>query len=280
MFELRNTSVKHLGKTLLNDISITVPPGEVLAIIGPNGSGKSTLLKTLSADLSPSSGQILLEEKPLHQFSKKQLAKVRAVLPQSADMYFPFSVQEIVEMGRTPHSSRSLSLEDKQIIAESMAITQVEHLQHRSINYLSGGERQRVQLARVLCQILGSSTDSNRYLLLDEPTSALDLSHQHHVLQIVRQLTKQHHIGIMIILHDLNLAALYADKIAVLKAGHISHYGRPDQILQAPNIQGVFGISVNVTAHPLHDCQLIIANRDAAYSNDPAHATSVQSNNG
>ncbi|PWQ95179.1 heme ABC transporter ATP-binding protein [Leucothrix arctica] len=263
MFKLQNICVQHLGKKLLNDISLEVTAGNVLAVIGPNGSGKSTLLKTLSADLHPTSGLIQLDGKPLHQYSKKQLAQVRAVLPQSASLHFPFSVREIVEMGRVPHSGRSLNAEDKRIVAEAMAIVQIEHLKHRSITYLSGGERQRVQLARVLCQVLNSSNEK-RYLLLDEPTSALDLSHQHQVLQIVRLLAEKYNVGVMIILHDLNLAALYADHIAVLKDGGISHYGAPDEILQATNIRDVFDISVDVAPHPSHDCQLIISNRNTA----------------
>ena len=260
MFKLHNVCIERSGKQLLKNISFDLSPGEVLAVIGPNGAGKSTLLKTLSADLSPASGNIQLDDKALHQYSKKQLAQIRAVLPQSAEMHFPFTVQEIVEMGRTPHSNRSLSTLDKNIVMQSMEITQIADLKDRSITYLSGGERQRVQLARVLCQILGAE-HNNRYLLLDEPTSALDLSHQHHVLSIVGELAKQHGIGVMVILHDLNLAALYADKVVVLKKGEVTHYGSPDDILQAQPIQNVFGISVAATRHPSHACQLIISNR-------------------
>ena len=260
MIQLNNIYVEHLGKPLLHNISLEVNTGQVLAVIGPNGSGKSTLLKTLSADMVPSSGEIQLDEKPLQNYSKQQLAQVRAVLPQSASMYFPFSVREIVEMGRIPHSGRSLNAEDKRIIAEAMEIVQIDHLKHRSINFLSGGERQRVQLARVLCQVLNASNEK-RYLLLDEPTSALDPAHQHHVLQIVRLLAEQYNVGVMIILHDLNLAALYADNMAVLKNGRLSHYGSPKEILDAHHIQNVFDISVDVTAHPSHDCKLIISNR-------------------
>lgn len=259
MLEARKIVVGIGGKRLLDEITLCVKPGEVLAVVGPNGAGKSTLLKTMCGDLKPQHGIITMNGTELDDWPIAELARVRGVLPQNSTLSFPFTVLEVVAMGRCPHRRNGDPAHDEAIVRQAMALTDTERFVDRIYTTLSGGERQRVQLTRVLAQIWEPAGDLPRYLLLDEPTSALDLAHQHSVLAIARRFADRFQAGVLAILHDLNLAALYADRIAVLHSGRLMAFDSPERVLDADLIMEIFGYPVTVAAHPVQtDCPLVI----------------------
>jgi iron complex transport system ATP-binding protein len=244
------------GARLLHGASLAVRAGEVLAVLGPNGAGKSTLLKCLGGELSPSRGSVHLNGQPLNDWSPGESALRRAVLPQHSPLSFPFTALEVTLMGRIPHGGPGPG--DVGIAAEAMSAAAVEHLADRSYTTLSGGERQRVHLARVLAQIWEPlPAHEPRYLLLDEPTASLDPAHQHATLTLARQWARRD-VGVVVVLHDLNLAAQYSDRVAVLKAGQILATGTPADVLQPSLIAEAFGLAVHVLAHPDLGCPLIV----------------------
>ncbi|MCQ3931197.1 MAG: heme ABC transporter ATP-binding protein [Chloroflexi bacterium] len=241
----------HIGKaTLVRDISLQVNGGEILAIVGPNGAGKTTLLKLLAGDLYPQSGQVLLNGQPLHHHKPLELARQRAVMPQQASVSLDFTAYEVALMGRHPHIRGSETREDHRIVEEALHRTEVLHLREQLYATLSGGEKARVTLARVLAQ-------QTPILLLDEPTSTLDLRHQHMTMQIMRERAKTG-VAVVAVLHDLNLAAMYADRVGMIHSGRLEFIGTPDEVLTAANIHAVFGLAVEVLSHPTHQCPLIV----------------------
>jgi iron complex transport system ATP-binding protein len=234
-----------------------VKPGEVVAVTGPNGAGKSTLLKVLTGELKPTSGTVFMQERALSLWPLRERARLRAVLPQDFMLSFPFMALEVVLMGRSPHGHGE-SRRDYDIAYQALALTGVGNLAGRLYPTLSGGERQRVQLARVLAQIWEAPVDGrSRYLLLDEPTASLDLSHQHATLRIARDFARQG-AGVLAVLHDLNLAAQYADRIVILQAGRMLADGPPLQVLQPELIDRAFAMPVMVIPHPLQNCPLVV----------------------
>lgn len=253
---VENLTVNIGTLNLIKSVSLEVKSGKILAIIGPNGAGKSTLLKALVGEIPATSGDISINGCSLSDWHKRDLAKLRAVLPQKSTLSFAFTVEDVVLMGRTPHLQGIETKDDYAIVAEAMYMTGIDHLANRTYITLSGGEQQRVQLARVLAQIW--SSDAPRYLLLDEPTNNLDLAHQHSILTLAQQFTKQN-VGVLTVLHDLNLAAQYADDILVLKDGQTVAQGLPENVLTPPIIQSTFDLPVIVQEHPCYDCPLIIA---------------------
>lgn len=250
-------------KTLVNDVSVSVKPGQIVVVVGANGAGKSTLLKLLAGELDPFAGEVTIDGLPVRQWDKRELAKVRAVLPQASQLSFGFTALEVVLIGRTPHIRGRERPEDFMIAQEALAAAHVEHLAHRSYTTLSGGERQRVQLARVLAQVWQGHEP--RYLLLDEPTNNLDLAHQHGTLEIAAEFS-QRGVGVLAILHDLNLAAQYADHIVVMQAGQLLASGYPQMVLTPEIIQQAFAMSVMIEQHPCLDCPLVIAMPQTTYT--------------
>lgn len=245
-----NLRLERGGRALLDDVSLTVAAGEVLAVLGPNGAGKSSLRKALSGEWQPSRGTVTLNDKPLTQWPLADLARMRAVLPQDSTLNFPFTVLEVALLGRTPHLRGRERPHDLTVARAALEAAEASHLATRLYPTLSGGERQRVQLARVLAQVWDAPQDgAARYLLLDEPTSNLDLAHQHQTLAIARRFAAQG-VGVFIILHDLNLAAQYADRLLLLKAGRVVVTGSPVEVLQAELLREVFQLPVIVTHHP------------------------------
>ena len=221
------------GRPLLATVHTQFVPGCVTAILGPNGAGKSTLLAMLSGQRAPRSGHVWMGGQPVSGKGAQALARQRAVLPQDTAVAFDFTVQEVVEMGRFPHRQQP-SRHEARIVAKAMEATGVAHLAGRSINTLSGGERARSHLARALAQIWEPLPNgATRWLLLDEPTAALDLAHQHHTLALVRRWAVDQGVGVVAVLHDLNLALRYAH----------------DSLLLAPGLAGPRG--VQATAHLL-----------------------------
>jgi len=246
-------SVSRGAKTVLSDISLELRPGEVFGVLGANGAGKSTLLAALCGELAASAGRVSLHGKPLGDWADCKRAQQLAVLPQSSNLNFAFRVEEVVTMGRLPHASGKQH--DDEIVQAALAQVDAGHLLGRSYLELSGGERQRVHLARVLAQLWPGENGS--VLLLDEPTSMLDPLHQQQTLQAVRELAKCG-AAILVILHDLNLAARYCDRLLLLKDGRSERQGSIREVLQVAPLKAVFGLDLLILAHPEQDCPLIV----------------------
>ncbi|EXJ16452.1 hemin ABC transporter ATP binding protein [Imhoffiella purpurea] len=250
------------GRALIDGVSLTLNPGEVLVILGANGAGKSTLLRCLSGELRPDAGEIRLNGVPLAAWSSGDCARRRAILPQQSPLNFPFTALEVAAMGRIPHGGPGPG--DTRIAAAALAAAEAEHLAERRYTTLSGGERQRVHLARILAQLWSPlPNDEPRYLLLDEPTASLDLAHQHATLALARRWTDRN-IGVLVVLHDLNLAAQYGDRIALMKQGRLLALDRPRAVLEPPLIEQAFGLPVSVIPHPEMGCPLVIPRQIAA----------------
>ena len=241
---------------VLKGVSLDVIAGEVLALVGPNGAGKSTLLSALAGDLTPHAGSIELDGRPIGDWTHTDMSRRRAVLPQQHRLGFGFTVTEVVRMGRAPWARTDRCLHDEQAIARAMEICDVEDFADRSFASLSGGEQARVALARVLAQ--ETST-----IMLDEPTAALDLQHQETVMQIAAARAAAGS-GVVVVLHDLGLAAAYSDRVALLSGGEMIACGRPDNVLTAGLLSEVYRYPVEVIRHPETGRQLILPHRVAA----------------
>ncbi|MEQ8676992.1 MAG: heme ABC transporter ATP-binding protein [Aggregatilineales bacterium] len=262
--EAQSVTVSIRGKTIVQDVSLCIEPGQFVAIVGANGAGKSTFINVMSGDIQPEHGTVTLNGQPLRQWDVKSLARMRAVLPQSSSLNAPFTALEIVLMGRSPHIRGIEQPHDYAIAREALAAAQVSHLEQRAYTTLSGGEKQRVQLARVLAQIWEPLENGlPRYLLIDEPTNNLDIAHQHSTLKIAKRFADQG-VGVLAILHDLNLASQYADQVVVINEGAVLANGTPDAVFTPEIIQNAFHISVTITRHPHMDCPLIIPIPDLA----------------
>lgn len=240
------------GCRILEGVDFTLAAGEVVAVLGTNGAGKSTLLATLTGEIPALTGTVELAGRALAQWSATERAGRLAVLPQASTLAFPFLCEEVVAMGRMPHDSGRER--DQEILELALQAADVTHLRGRDYLTLSGGERQRVHLARVLAQVWDVE---DACLLLDEPTASLDLAHQQLTLTQARQVA-QRGGAVLIILHDLNLAARFADRILLLDRGRVLALGTPWEVLQVERIRSVFGVDVQVQSHPLQDCPLVI----------------------
>lgn len=227
------------GGPLLATVSATLRAGRVTAIVGPNGAGKSTLLSLLSGERAPLLGQVLLQGRALADRRAAELARIRAVMPQDGGVAFDFTVREVVEMGRYPHR-HAPSRREAAIVDEAMEATGVAHLARRGIQTLSGGERARAHLARALAQVWEPGA-APRWLLLDEPTAALDLAHQHQSLRLLRAWAEEQGVGVVVVLHDLNLALRYAHDALLLARGH-AQTGPVQQVLTESAIARVWGV--------------------------------------
>jgi len=259
MIEAEAVSLRIGRARLVADATITLAPGEVLALLGPNGAGKSSLLRLMAGDASPSAGRVRMAGRPLGAWTRRAAARFRAVLPQSSTLEFAFTAFEVTLMGRGPHDGRGESRADRAIAEAVLAETGAWHLRDRLYPTLSGGEQQRVQLARVLAQIWEPAPDGGpRYLLLDEPTASLDLAHQHETLALARRFAGQG-VAVLAVLHDLNLAALYADRVALMTGGRLGEPGPPGAVFSADAIRSVFGVPVTIARHPGSDRPLVIA---------------------
>ncbi|GMA36882.1 heme ABC transporter ATP-binding protein [Demequina litorisediminis] len=214
----------------------------LVALVGPNGAGKSTLLGVLAGDRTPSSGAVAFDSRDVREWSPGDLARRRAVLAQDNQVAFPFRVREVVEMGRAPWQGRAEQDDDDAAVDEALATCDVAHLADRTFTSLSGGERARVSLARVLAQRTSA-------VLLDEPTAALDLRHQEDVLRVARSLARAG-TAVAVVLHDLSLAAAYADRIAVMQRGSVAAVGSPADVVTPALIEDVYGVAVHVLPGP------------------------------
>ncbi|MDB5965709.1 MAG: Hemin import ATP-binding protein HmuV [Polaromonas sp.] len=255
LLEAQEVSVSVAGHTLLCGVSAWAAPGQVTAILGPNGAGKSTLMSLLTGQRRPSSGTVRMAGQALDALDPAELARVRAFVAQDTQVAFDFTVREVVDLGRYPHR-RHPSAAEAGIALLAMQATDVAHLAGRSLNTLSGGEKARAHLARALAQVwepvqppsgTGRGTVAGRWLLLDEPTAALDLQHQHRALQLARQWADLHGVGVVAVLHDLNLALRYSARCVVLQQGRVAAAGITAEVLTPDCIEAVW----RVRAHPV-----------------------------
>ncbi|MGV2865465.1 heme ABC transporter ATP-binding protein [Achromobacter sp. AGC39] len=246
------------GARILTDVSLEVRPGEVVGLLGANGAGKSTLLGALAAELSADAGQITLDGAPLAGMVLGRQARRRAVLPQKPGLTFDLGVREVVAMGAYPFAELAPAQVDA-LVAQALGLADVAHLAGRRYPELSGGEQQRVQFARVLVQCHAARAPGEaRYLLLDEPTASLDPKHQGDLLHRAWELAHEGNTGVLVILHDMNLAARWCDRLLLLSAGRAIAQGTPAQVLTAANLYRAYGIEAQVIAHPLQPDRLLV----------------------
>lgn len=244
------------GRRLLRQVEMDLRSGELLVIVGRNGAGKSTLLRNISGELKGAGDIHLFGQK--HEGQKlRELARKRAVLAQHTQLSFGYEVEEVVLLGRIPHQVRQIETEQDRLIAQA-ALERVGlgDLSLRNYLTLSGGEQQRVHLARVLAQLTG--TEGDRLLLLDEPTSSLDIAYQHEVLRLARELGRER-VGVLAVLHDLNLASQYAERVLLLADGTVLAYGTPREVLTPETIHRAFGHAVLVIDHPTLGFPLVVS---------------------
>jgi iron complex transport system ATP-binding protein len=253
MLQVEGLHLRRGSNDVLHGIDLHLSPGQVVGVLGPNGAGKSSLLGVLCGELAPDRGQVTLQGQPLADWAGQERARRLAVLPQVSSLGFSFKVEEVVAMGRMPHDTGQRR--DAEIVEEALQAADASHLVGRSYLALSGGERQRVHLARVLAQLWPGEKGTT--LLLDEPTSMLDPLHQHTTLEAVRRFADCG-AAVLVILHDLNLAARYCDRILLLESGRCHALATPPEVLTPASLKAVFGIDVLVQAHPERGHPLII----------------------
>jgi iron complex transport system ATP-binding protein len=258
MLQAIDVTVTAARTTLLKRVSLQVRPGEVLALLGENGAGKSTLLRVLAGDIRPRAGSVLLSGRPMYLWSMADRAQRRAVLPQHAEVAFGFTALEVVLMGRLPYGDGAPGDGDAAIAREALARVDASHLADRIVNTLSGGEAARVHLARVLAQLWTDADGAERFLLLDEPTASLDPAHQHLTLACARAFARDQRLGVLAVLHDVNLAAQYADRIALLKGGRLIADGAPREVLTPERLETCYGVQAVVLPHPRVDAPLVV----------------------
>ena len=245
--QMHNVTVKAYGDKLLSDVNLACESGKLLGIVGENGAGKSTLLNTLAGLSKPTIGKVFINGNDIENESCEQLASLRAVLPQNSDLSFPLSAIEVVRLGM---SLGSIATNDQEhLLYQCLMEFDAGHLSNRNYLTLSGGEKQRVQLARVIAQLRCHKNESPQFLLLDEPISALDLYQQYQTLRNVKRLTSSG-IGVIAILHDLNMASLYCDQIAVLKKGELIALGVPQMVITEEIVSQAFNIQATIQSHP------------------------------
>lgn len=253
VIRIENLTVRYRSAPVLRDISLQIHRGEVVALIGPNGAGKTTLIRALSGVLKPVSGQIVILDRDLASLSPRQRARNLAVVPQARQLPEAFTVWQAVLMGRTPYLGwlGQPMQADRQRVEWALERTACESLANRPLGELSGGEQQRVLLARALAQ-------ETPVLLLDEPTAHLDLRHQARLLSLVRELAREHGLAVLMALHDLNLVALYADRVALLSEGRLFALGSPEQVLTPETLMAAYQVALNVVPHPEYGTPLVL----------------------
>lgn len=233
-------------RTIIEGLDLTIAPGKITSIVGANGCGKSTLLRSLARLLSPSSGQVVLDGRSVHSRPTKEIARVLGLLPQSPIAPEGIAVADLVGRGRHPHQKMLArwNAHDYEIVANALEATGISDLADRSVDELSGGQRQRVWIAMALAQ----ETD---ILLLDEPTTFLDVAHQVEVLDLLTDLSVSRGTTIVMVLHDLNLAARYSDELVAMKSGRVHALGAPDEVLTHTLVEDVFGMANQITIDPV-----------------------------
>jgi len=244
--EVQNLSYAYEDLQVLTDLSFSVNQGEFFVVIGPNGSGKTTLMKLIAGLLRPGRRKIRIMGKGIRSYGRKALARQIAFVPQLVTMDFPFTVADVVLFGRAPHlGTFGLESESDTFLAkQAMAFTGVEHLARRRMDQLSGGERQRVFIARAICQ-------EPEIMILDEPTAALDIAHQMRIMDLMEKMKKEKSITVIMVSHDVNLAAMYADNLLLMQNGRMAQWGPPSDVLRYETLEPVYGCPLLVDDSPL-----------------------------
>lgn len=244
MFQLNRLSFSLPERTLLHDINLQFETNRVYGLIGHNGSGKSTLLKLLTRQIRPSVGSLLLDGRPAAAYSAREYARQVAYLPQHLPAATSLTARELVAMGRYAWSGlMGRGADDHAAVEEAFALTHTERFADQIVDTLSGGERSRIWLAMCLAQ-------QSRFLLLDEPLAALDIAHQIEVMALVHSLSRRLNLGVVIVIHDINLAAQYCDELIALKHGRLLKQGRPSEIMTAAVLKEIYSVDMNIIAHP------------------------------
>jgi iron complex transport system ATP-binding protein len=253
-FELSDASFAVDGRTLLAPLSASFAPGAVIGLVGHNGSGKSTLLKLMARQQNATAGAIRYGGRPIGDWRSRDFAREVAYLPQQPPLASGLTVKELVALGRYPwHGALGrFGADDSEAVAEAMALADVEVFADRMVEELSGGERQRVWLAMLVAQ-------QARWLLLDEPTSALDVAHQIEVLTLVRKLAEVRGRGVIVVLHDVNMAARFCDEVAALHTGRMIARGSPASIMAKDRLEAIYGLAMEVLRHPINGSPLAFA---------------------
>lgn len=254
MIKAQQINYRHKEFHILNNVDVSLGFGEFLAIVGPNGAGKSSLLSVLANEVK-SRQQILFKDKNITDWKITELSKHKAKFSQHNSNDIPLDVKDVVMMGRYPYFDAQPKEEDIQATDEMMHQTDVYHLKEREYNTLSGGEKQRVHLSRVLAQLQNEITQ--KLLFLDEPLNNLDVKHQYKALEIIKNFTHNENSAI-VVLHDLNLAAQYADKILLMKSGKVAAYGTPEEVFTAENISEAYNFPCTICDHPITNNPMII----------------------
>lgn len=251
--EAQDITCAYDGRPVLEELRLAARPGEILALIGPNGVGKTTLLRAMARLLRPHRGTVLLAGEDLWRTTPRDVARQLALAPQTDGANWPLTVERAVALGRAPHRGWLLpfSADDRAAVERALRQTGLVTLRERRVTELSGGEQRRVILARVLAQ-------EPKVLLLDEPTAHLDLKYQTEILELVRRLAHQDELAVVISLHDLNLAALYADRLALLSEGQLLAAGSPTEVLTPERLTRVYDVPVVVTRHPVSGTPLVM----------------------
>ncbi len=243
---LKNISYSYEKSFVLKDLSFSVPKGDFFIVIGANGSGKTTLMKIMSGIIKTKKGNLEIFGRPAVEYSRRDLAGIIAFVPQTIPLDFPFTVKELVLMGRSPYLGL-LGLEqekDVETAQKAIEFTGIEHLAARKLDQLSGGERQRVFIARAICQ-------ESKIIILDEPTASLDLAHQVRVMDLMEKLKTEKNTTVIMVSHDVNLAAMYGDHLLLLKNGRIISFGRPEEVLTFETLEKAYGCTLLVDESPL-----------------------------
>lgn len=263
MYEAVDISFKAQGKQILNQVSLSIVSGKFTAVVGPNGAGKSSLIKILSNENPNHSGNVTINGQAIRRYKAKELSRIRAVMAQHTTLQFAFSAKEVISLSR--HAHPTTRRENEKIVDEVISVTGLEAFAERNYLTLSGGEKQRVQLARVLAQVW-EETVYPRYILLDEPTSSLDIAQQQSMFSLVKSICSRN-IGVLAIVHDLNLAAQFSDRICMMSKGSVVDFGDAHKVFTKSNIEKTFCCRVNVYYDPCSSCPFIIPENETISNN-------------
>ncbi|WP_130802605.1 iron ABC transporter ATP-binding protein [Acinetobacter ihumii] len=237
--ELKGLSKSYHGQEVVGDVSLNITKGQFTAFIGPNGAGKSTVLGMMSRLTQPDAGQIFLDGQDIHAMKSNEIAKKMAILKQSNHTELRLSIEDLVAFGRFPYSQGRLNAEDHHMIDQSIRYMDLDELRHRQLSELSGGQRQRAYIAMVLAQ----DTD---YILLDEPLNNLDMKHSAQIMRVLKDLATHHGKSIIVVIHDINFASVYADQIIAMKDGQLAYVGSPQQIMNEQILQEIFDFRIPI----------------------------------
>ncbi|MFV5263717.1 ABC transporter ATP-binding protein [Acinetobacter courvalinii] len=237
--ELKHLSKSYQQQRVVNDLSLNIAKGQFTAFIGPNGAGKSTVLSMMSRLIEADQGQVLLDGQDLQQMKSADIAKKLAILKQSNHTELRLSIEDLVAFGRFPYSQGRLTEQDRQVIDRCIAYMDLDALRHRQISELSGGQRQRAYIAMILAQ----DTD---YILLDEPLNNLDMKHSSQIMRVLKDLAENHGKSIIVVIHDINFASVYADHIIAMKEGELLYQGHPQQLMDEHILQDIFDFHIPI----------------------------------